>query len=44
MFEIEKHTETVPFFIAEVGDEQVGQFIEIPMGEIQNFIKYLQSL
>ena len=44
ILEIEKHNDSVSFFIAEVGEEQVGQFIELPMAEIQNLIKYLQSL
>lgn len=41
--EVEKHTDTVSFFIAEFGEEQVGQFIEISIDEIQNLIKHLQS-
>lgn len=42
--EVEKHNDSVSFFIAEFGEEQVGQFIEIPMAEIQNLIRHLQSI
>lgn len=44
VLEIEKHEGSVSFFISETGEEQIGQFIEIPMNEIQNLIKYLQSI
>jgi len=42
--EVEKLDDSVSFFITEVGEEQVGQFIQLQMVEIQNLIKYLQSI
>ena len=44
VLEIEKNENSISFFISDVGEEQIGQLIEIPMTEVQNLIKYLQSL
>ena len=44
VLEIEKNVNTVSFNIYQIGEEQVGQFIEVPMKEVQNIIKYLQSI
>ena len=44
VLEIEKNENSISFFISDVGEEQIGQLIEIPMTEVQNLIKYLHSL
>jgi hypothetical protein len=44
ILEVERRGNEVSLFIYESGEEQVGQSISIPLAEINNLIKYLQSL
>lgn len=44
VLEIEKTNTGVSFFVYEFGEEQVGQYMTLPLNEINNLIKFLQSL
>jgi hypothetical protein len=44
ILEVENTNEGVSFFIHEYGEEQVGQYITLPLSEVNNLIKFLQSL
>jgi len=43
ILEVEKLENSVSFFVYQHGEEQVGQFIELPLSEVQNLLKHLQS-
>lgn len=43
ILEIEKTDTGISFFVYESGEEQVGQYMTLPIKEIDNLIKFLQS-
>jgi hypothetical protein len=44
ILEIEKQDDGISFYVYHSDEEEIGQAVTIPLSEVNNIIKYLQSL